>query len=56
MEGLLHRPVRDRGRRAMLLVERLARLPASAALATRIAGGVVTGVGLVFLSEALLPS
>jgi len=40
----------------MLLVERLARLPASAALATRIAGGVVTGVGLVFLSEALLPS
>jgi urease accessory protein len=40
---------------AMLLVERLARLPASAALATRIAGGVVTGVGLVFLSEALLP-
>jgi len=40
---------------AMLLVERLAGLPASAPLATRIAGGVVTGVGLVFLSSALLP-
>jgi urease accessory protein len=40
---------------AMLLTERLARRPEGAPVATRIAGGIVTGVGLVFLSEALLP-
>lgn len=40
---------------AMLLVDRVLKAAAAPSLSTRIAGGIVTGVGLVFLSEALLP-
>jgi urease accessory protein len=40
---------------AMLPIDRLARLPEGASVATRTARGIVTGVGVVFLTEALLP-
>ena len=40
---------------AMVLVDRMLKTAAVPSLSTRIAGGIVAGIGLVFLSEALLP-